>query len=194
MLKRRRTHDDDDEIVQDGQVLRVPLTMMDSMDPVQKAVARSGVRVTDGSGKGGLNLHRPGFRLDARKTTTVRDPRGRLKETWETEEEEEDGISDAALRARDAAYRDYENQLLNAYKGKHDAASVEESVCPDCSGSGEINGQPCRRCEGTGEIDEDEPDTSDHRSIGQRMRDHQTRMDKLYEGYDQQICDAWRKG
>lgn len=194
-MRRHQHHDDDDDsIVQDGQVLRVPMTMMDSMDPIQKAVARSSVRVTDGSGKGGLNLMRPGFRIaanDARKTTTVRDPQGRLKETWETEEEE-DGTSDA-MRARDQAYADYENRLVNAYKA-NDAASVEEGICPDCNGEGEINGQVCRRCEGTGEIDEDEPDTSDHRSIGQRMRDHQTRMDKLYDSYDQHIREAWRKG
>jgi len=198
-MKRYRHREDDDDIVKDGERVRVPMFAMDS---VQRSVARSSVRVTDGSGKGGLNLHRPGFRIaanDARKTTTVRDPRGRLKETWETEEEEEDGRTSDAMRARDAAYRDYENRLVNAYKGKHDAAPVtEEGICPDCNGEGEINGEVCRRCEGTGEIDEDEPDTivarEDHRSIGQRMRDHQQRMNDEYSRYDNWVCSQWRRG
>jgi len=40
-MKRYRSRDDDDDIVQDGERVRVPLTMMDSMDRVQKAVARA---------------------------------------------------------------------------------------------------------------------------------------------------------
>ena len=91
-MKHHQHRDDDDRILKDGQVLRVPMFMMDGMDAVQKAVARSSARVTDGSGKGGLNLHRPGFRLsDARQT------------------------SDAAI-AR--AYELYDAELTSAWKGK----------------------------------------------------------------------------
>ena len=110
MKRYRRHRDDDDSIVQDGQVLRIPLTMMDSMDPVQKALARSSARVNDGS------LHRPGFRIaatDRTRKTIVRDPRGRLLEARE-EEEQEDGISDAE---RAAAYRDHERYLNDAWMG-----------------------------------------------------------------------------
>src|SRR5215470_6226621 len=79
-MRRHRHRDDDDDIVPDGGTIRVPMFAMDS---VQRSVARSSVRVTDGSG-GTTGLHRPGFRIaanDARKTTTVRDPRGRLLQT-----------------------------------------------------------------------------------------------------------------
>jgi hypothetical protein len=27
-----------------------------------------------------------------------------------------------------------------------------ENLCPACSGSGELNGQPCRHCNGTGKV------------------------------------------
>jgi hypothetical protein len=91
MKRQYRSRDDDDDIVRDGQVVRLPMTMMDGMDPIQKAVARASLRVTDGGGKGGLNLHRPGFRLsDARQT------------------------SDAAI-AR--AYELYDAELTSAWKG-----------------------------------------------------------------------------
>src|SRR5262245_49607671 len=113
MRRRYQRDEDDDDIVQDGQRLRVPLTMMDS---VQRAVTLAGTpaRVVDGQG-GTSGLHRPGVRIavgDARKTTVVRDPRGRLKETWETEEED----ADAAM-SRDQAYADYERTLVDAWRG-----------------------------------------------------------------------------
>jgi hypothetical protein len=143
MRRYRNGHDDDDDIVKDGEVVRVRMWAMDGMDSVQRSVCSAGSPVRDGQG-GTRGLHRPGFRVavgDARKTTTVRDPRGRLKETWETEEEE----ADAAMRARDAAYADYDRRLTTAYLnpvgsdiGKHDAAPVseeyEEGTCPDCGG------------------------------------------------------------
>src|SRR6266481_1229863 len=87
-MKRYQHDDDDDRILADGEVLRVPMMLMDSMDPIQKGVAQSSLRVTDGQG-GTQGLHRPGFRLaasDARKVTK-RDPRGREEGVWEEEEE-----------------------------------------------------------------------------------------------------------
>jgi hypothetical protein len=158
----RHHHEDDDEhILKDGERMRVPMHMMDgdSFDPIQRAVARS-VRVTDGSGQGGVNLNRPGFRIAAtdavqalddayasyerdlttawqgdcrsdvadarRKKTTHYDPRGRLAghsetEEWEEDEEQEKHgterqTSDAAMRARDKAYADYDATLREAWR------------------------------------------------------------------------------
>jgi hypothetical protein len=62
-----RHRHDDDNILKDGERLRVPMTLMDG---IQQAVARESLRVTDGAGKT-VGLHRPGFRLsatDARST------------------------------------------------------------------------------------------------------------------------------
>ena len=62
---RRQHNQDDDEVfdkrglIRDGQRLRFPMFAMDS---IQKAIARSNVRVTDGGG-GTVGLHRPGFRI-----------------------------------------------------------------------------------------------------------------------------------
>ena len=62
-------------IIRDGVIVRVPMQMRDSAAVDPRLRFTSARRVTDGTGQGGLNLHRPGFRLaagDARKTT-VRD-------------------------------------------------------------------------------------------------------------------------
>jgi hypothetical protein len=109
---RYRNHEDDDErILKDGERLRVPLTMMDGLSPMQRAIARDSVQVTDGDGQRGIALNRPGFRMlagDARRSRTVkRDPRGRIISTAETEEEED---------ARDAAYREHEEYLNDSWK------------------------------------------------------------------------------
>lgn len=31
-------------------------------------------------------------------------------------------------------------------------AGTGENICPDCSGSGELNGKPCATCGGTGKV------------------------------------------
>ena len=112
MKRHYRPRDDDDDIVPDGGRVRVPLTMMDS---VQRAVTVAGAPVRDGQG-GTAGLHRPGVRLavgDARaRKTVVRDPRGRLLETREEEEFEAD---DAAMDARDAAYAAYDRRIAREY-------------------------------------------------------------------------------
>src|SRR5262245_45129286 len=198
---RNRDHDDEDRdrILKDGERLRVPLTLMDS---VQRAIAIAGgsLRVTDGQG-GTRGLHRPGFRLDARKTTTVRDPRGRLKETWETEEEEENGTSDA-MRARDQAYADYDVALINAYKTGGSAAPEEgddQRVCPECEGTGlDQYGEECEGCSGTGyeqsaeEVADNATTTTRRLDSRQISRDHQQRMARLYSAYDSAIREAWQ--
>jgi hypothetical protein len=135
-MKRYRHRDDDDEIIRDGQAVRVPLTMMDA---VQRAVARGAAHLTDhvGNGVGTGALNRPGFRC------FLEDEAGELR--------------------KERAYRDHERYIRDAYK-----------------------------------TPVDEPDTivarEDHRSIGQRMRDHQQRMSALYEAADAEAREAWRRG
>jgi hypothetical protein len=173
---RRRHHHDDDDILEDGQTLRVPMFAMDSLTPLQRAVAQSTARITDGSG-GVAGLHRPGFRLaatDARKVTR-RNPRGCEEGTREEEEEHgtERQTSDAAMRARDKTYADYEKDLVDAYRippsfqgvlrggglspdivqrGWGDATC--ERTCPDCDGSGEIGGGECETCAANGVVEQ----------------------------------------
>ena len=66
----RRRDPDDDDILQDGEVLRVPLYLMDGqpnpdLSPLQRDVGRryASARITDGAGDSGLALHRPGYRV-----------------------------------------------------------------------------------------------------------------------------------
>ena len=117
---------------------------------------------------------------------------------------------------------DYERTLTTAYRTpsgcggdprRRDAAATrsnEEGVCPDCGGYGEINGQTCQRCGGSGEIGDhgdneddivaNETNTeglgrnrSDSRSVNQIMRDHQTKMSKLYADIDRDLAEQWRR-
>lgn len=30
--------------------------------------------------------------------------------------------------------------------------STGEDICPDCGGSGQLDGQPCENCDGTGKV------------------------------------------
>jgi hypothetical protein len=147
------------------------------MDAVQRSIARSSVRVTDGEG-GSRGLNRPGFRLDARKVTR-RNARGEEEGTYEEEDERERQTSDAAMRARDAAYRDYERTLTNAYKNPvgTDAAPYEQSA-EEIVHNASTHTESARRL--------------DARSVQQAMRDHAARMDQIYRQYDSAIRDAWR--
>jgi hypothetical protein len=59
-MKRRYRDTYDDDLLRDGQRLRVPMFAMDSMQ--RTATAHVG-RVHDGTGDSGLAMHRPGFRV-----------------------------------------------------------------------------------------------------------------------------------
>ena len=94
-MSSRHQHEDADDdafdergLLRDGARLHVPMFAMDGM---QQAIARESLRVTDGQG-GVAGLHQPGFRIFATDATSE------------------------AMRARDAAYRDYEQSLTTAYK------------------------------------------------------------------------------
>jgi DnaJ-class molecular chaperone len=191
-MRRQQQHDDDDDgvfdkhgILRDGKSVRVPLFMRDGLSPVQQAVAQSSVSVTDGQGDT-VGLHRPGFRL-----------------------------ADAAapLRARDAAYSAYERELTTAWRGNRSRAdAAAERLCPDCDGSGEIDGEECDSCGGTGMLayegnaEEAERNTEthheglgrnrrrvDHRTVQQAMRDHQNKMADIYDKLDHELSETWRR-
>jgi hypothetical protein len=201
---RYRNHEDDDaHIVRDGERVRVPLTMMDGLSPMQRAIARDSMLV-DGDGQGGIALNRPGFRMlasDARRSRTVkRDPRGRIISTAETEEEE-DARDGAMHDARQRAYDAYEDQLTNAWRGD---AAAERAPCPNCSGTGrDEDGEECEACGGEGyesSAEEIVRNASTHtesagrdsRSVSQQMVDHKTRMSQIYDQIDRELAEAWR--
>ena len=88
----RKRDEDDDAPLRDGETLRVPMFMMDSSNstPLQRAIAKHSHEITDK------------ISSDARRRKVVeRDPQGRLKATYEEEEEEQ---KDAAMIANDATY------------------------------------------------------------------------------------------
>ncbi|HSK91814.1 MAG TPA: hypothetical protein VK875_10925 [Euzebyales bacterium] len=39
-------------------------------------------------------------------------------------------------------------------EGRPDDAPVGENLCPECSGSGQIDGDACVNCSGTGRVEE----------------------------------------
>ena len=80
---------DEDNCLKDGKTLHVPMMMRDSMTPLDTEYARKKLLVTDGTADP-FGLHRPGYRFPV-------DPL----------------VNDA----REEAYRDYQDELTNAWKG-----------------------------------------------------------------------------
>jgi hypothetical protein len=100
----------DNELLADGQRLRVHLTAMDG-DSVQRDVARhthndrGAMRITDAAGNDGLALHRPGYRC------LLQDTAGRQ------------AVADELQRAHDA----YERDLTTAWR----RGAGKEGAVPD---------------------------------------------------------------
>jgi hypothetical protein len=178
-------HDEEDDanpfdrhgLLKDGR--RVRVSMMDSLSPVQQTVALSNLRVLDGQ-HGTRGLSRPGFRIpatDARERQT----------------------SDAAIRARDAAYADYERDLVNAYKnppgfGGDPSITSFGSVGQREGGTGmldyEANAEDIVRNAAT---HTESARRRDHRTVAQMMRDHQNKMADIYEKFDHELSEKWRR-
>jgi hypothetical protein len=59
-MRKRYQEIDDDDLLRDGQRLRVPMFTMDSM---QRSESLHLPRVHDGTGDSSLAMHRPGFRV-----------------------------------------------------------------------------------------------------------------------------------
>jgi hypothetical protein len=112
--------DEDDKLLKDGEVRRVPMYMRDGTDDAWRVAMHQHFHGAAGFGF-----------TDRRRTETRKyDPKGRLVSTSE-EEETEDAMghkpgfvcsSDAAwLDAKETAYREYDERMANAWKT--DAAS-----------------------------------------------------------------------
>ena len=76
-----------------------------------------------------------------------------------------------------------------------DARTVDERDCPDCNGTGEIDGEACERCDSTGELDDDDNgETSDRRvlDVNAVSANHQQRMQQLYDAHARELSEAWK--
>jgi hypothetical protein len=185
-MQRKSSFDDDNfetivgqdgksaRVLRDKGRLRVSMSARDrdSLTPLQKAIAadtaaRTGNRITDGYGNRGLNLQRPGFRLqqahDTRQQQIVED-----------------------------SYRAYDKRMTYAHR-LHDG----ETLCPACAGEGIINGETCDRCSGDGVVDDNFGDSKLGSSNDTGSNDSRTKADdraKAYESYDRDLQNAFRNG
>jgi hypothetical protein len=182
-MSRHNDFDDEDNMLKDGQVLRVSMIARDSrLSPLQRSVAASTAdraRVTDGTGDW-RGLHRPGFRVQV-------DDRGRS--------------------LLDEAYAAYDTDVTNAWR--HDAqprGSWFESTGFGSHGPiGQQVGDVCMtddRSEGRlrmvkgqfvcvavkSQDENDRNDASDSRTLEQ----HRQTMDRLYQERDAELANAWR--
>jgi hypothetical protein len=103
-------------------------------DNKQKLPARR-ARVTDVSGDVGLSLQRPGFRI----------------------------IDSASTDAKERAYQEYENELVNAWR----------------PGAGGLAYRPPNHLHIA-------------KSTQELAQDHET-IDQIYAAYDKELANAWRK-
>jgi hypothetical protein len=126
-MKRRHREIYGDELLRDGQRLRVPMFTMDS---IQRGVSPHFPRVHDGTGDSGLAMHRPGFRVsDAPRSDELQRARDayeyELTTAWRRGVGKEDVVPDApkasgndAMPADDieTAYRLYAEEISKAWK------------------------------------------------------------------------------
>jgi hypothetical protein len=161
---------DERGLLRDGKSFRVK--MGDSLSSLQRAVAaaaRNKPRITDGYGNSGLNLQRPGFRLQQAQAHDTR---------------QQQIVEDS--------YRAYDKRMTFAHR-LHDG----ETLCSRCGGEGYINGEECEACNGEGTIDDDEQADnggSGYGSTNEGGFDSRTvdRRSAEYDAYDNQLRDAWR--
>jgi hypothetical protein len=136
MTRRNDDDDDDDEqrVLRDGERVRVPMWAMDSMSPVQRAVAQHSLAMQLHDGHGGAVGHRPAFVYPT--DASLNDAKERAYAAYEREQAEaykhaqgrrgrldasgelpgtQDGQS--ICDAREAAYRLADEELCNAWRG-----------------------------------------------------------------------------
>jgi hypothetical protein len=126
-MKRRYREIHNDDLLRDGQKLRVPMFAMDS---VQRGASSHLARVHDGTGDSGLAMHRPGFRVtDAPLSDALQRAYDAyehdLTTAWRRGAGKEGAMPDApkasgndAMPADDieTAYRLYAEEISRAYK------------------------------------------------------------------------------
>jgi hypothetical protein len=175
--------------VRDGHQLRVPVYLMDgALDPLQRAVAASGVRVTDAFG-GDTMGSRPGWRIG------VEDGSGSSI----------DALSHHRRVSGAAMYQTYDAEISQRWRGE-DADEDLAPGTPYVGAEGQactINGFPGRLVKGKdGELfcrpiaaDSviDNCSEEDNCTIGQVIHDHQINMARIYAEIDAEISRAWRQ-
>jgi hypothetical protein len=103
-------------------------------------------------------------------------------------------VGDTRKAQRDAI-AEYERELTNRWR-----CGDQERVCPECDGTGELNGEDCEACNGSGTLPaggyDRSPDTAMPTHPPARVTDaaeHRKIMDQLYHDYDRTISEQWRQ-
>jgi hypothetical protein len=230
--KYRRINDadfDDHGLLRDGHKYRAPMRLMDSapLFPARTMAGHGGpARIIDS--RYGDNLHRPGYRQfnfddeasRVAKQCAYTDYQTALCDAYKNPGFGGDPTITGAgergtvgQREGDRWTRDgWPGRLARGADGKlfckpdrrirTDTAS--ERVCPNCDGSGEVDGEECDTCGGTGyeETAEEivrngsrhvELAHPDHRMVDQMMQDHQNKMASIYDELDRELAEAWRR-
>jgi len=118
MRRRRTDHDDDERVLRDGETLRVPLTMLDSL---QRDIAQHFGRVRDALGNEGLSLQRPGFRVLDRLSNdecerAYQDVANAMTTAWKGNDKPKPVRQDATEDARQMEYDRYSTELRDAWR------------------------------------------------------------------------------
>jgi hypothetical protein len=167
---RHHHHDDDDAfdengIIKDGRSIHTPMFLMDS---TQRSIA-----LHDGHGR--ITGHRPGH-IVARDANDAND-------------------------ARDKAYRLYDEQVSNAWRAGGGAEGPEGAQCTCRNGTfPEHFGAPGHIVDGVCTPDEllsedelrDATPLRDGLSLDALEREHQQRVGRAYQQYDEELRNAWR--
>jgi hypothetical protein len=126
-----RRHHDDDDMLRDGDIGRVPLMLRDTMTPLQRAVAQRSLATQLHDGNGGAVGHKPSFvystdaslnnakeqayRLyDEEVAAAYKHPKG-----WRGDLDANDEARDAlaVMDERERAYRERDEADANAWRG-----------------------------------------------------------------------------
>jgi hypothetical protein len=114
---RTLTDGEENYIVKDGESLRFPMSMMDSMDPLQRAILQDSMTPS-------APLHAPGQVRIAdseieRRETLVANDKARLSDAWKNPpviEPVKPAITPGAIDARESAYDRRDSALTNAWR------------------------------------------------------------------------------
>jgi hypothetical protein len=189
MVHKLRRYEDDDVLL-DGQTMRVPMRMMDAAASPLRRSRSNPTTVTDAAG-GTIGLHRPGYRIATGGNEATK------------------AMREANRDWRDAAYDTYERELRDAYKTPR---PIDPDVTDDLDDPDSITGAP-GNLNFIGQVEGDlctingAPGTLQKRN-GQLVcvpsktvarekldaqRDHARKMNQLYDARDRELSQEWRK-
>ena len=164
-------------ILNDGEILRVPLSMQDAATEDFRGRQRAARKVVDGSGESGLGLHRPGFRTTGNFAAT-RDERQQVRDEYET-------YITGAWRIGDARGDDPQTGF-----GENGPLGQVGTACTVRGGGGKygVEGSPgtWRQIEGVGLVCvADDRGTDDAASV-------KDARERAYQMYDRELSQQWR--